>query len=139
MRPSSVQKTFSVEEFAELLGRAARHLVDRCREVYCEAPVPSAFAFVLPPDREAEPPSRRRLVDAVAAASVLVRPDGTFCEWVNLSPLGIAHNRIVIELDYASRFSARLLTGDLRTASSSWSCSPTGLERRGAGTQSCLA
>lgn len=56
------------------------------------------------------------LLDASAAVAWLVRPDGLFREWINLSPIGTSRNVTVLGLSYADRFTGRLFAGDLAFA-----------------------
>jgi len=108
----TVEKTFSREEFTDLLIRAARHLVERCRVEYCEPPPPSNFRFIV---SSSEPLLVAPSVSLMAEDVVpdLIRPDGSFRNWINLSPVAVTGDRTVLAVDYPDRFTKRMIVGPL--------------------------
>jgi hypothetical protein len=108
-----VDKHFSADEFAALLTDAAVHLVKRCREVYCDPIPPERFVFVVVPSDEREPAPPRQAYSAPDAVQFLLRDDGAFRDWINLSPVGTQSGSTVLELCYATRFTHKLIVGSL--------------------------
>jgi hypothetical protein len=111
--PKTVEKIFSIEEFTDLLTRAANHLVERCRTEYCEPPPPASFRFILRPggaESEDRPPP---IVSTEDVVRELLRPDGAFRDWINLSPVGIAGDSTILAVEYPDRFTKRLIVGTL--------------------------
>jgi hypothetical protein len=108
-----IDKRFSREELASLLTAAAVHLVKRCREVYCDPIPPEQFVFLVVPsdEREASPPLQP--YSTIDVIRFLLRDDGQFRDWINLSPVGTRSGSTVLELCYANRFTHRLLVGSL--------------------------
>lgn len=110
---STIEKRFAPEELADLLMRAATFLVARCRTEYCDPAPPEKFCFVSG--------SRSRSSLGASAASLttpevvreLMRPDGSFRDWINIQPLAIAGDTTVLEVVYPERFTTRLLVGAL--------------------------
>lgn len=107
---SSTHKSFTRDEMGALLARAAARVVERCRTEWCDPPPPERFVFALSPPKGDAPPG---VVELPAAVEQLVRPDGSFREWVNLTPVGTAGGATVIELAYPESFTHTLLEGEL--------------------------
>jgi hypothetical protein len=55
----------------------------------------------------------RGLHGAEDAVRELLRPDGSFRDWINLSPVAVTDDSTVLEVDYPERFTNRLLVGGL--------------------------
>lgn len=108
-----VDKVFSVDELAGLLTEAAVHLLNRCRDVYCDPIPPQRFVFLPIPTDEREPYPPRRAYSAFEAVRFLLRDDGAFRDWINVSPVGTRSGSTVLELCYATKFTHRLLAGSL--------------------------
>jgi hypothetical protein len=110
---STVEKRFTRDELVDLLTRAATLLVARCRAEYCEPPPPERFCFVSGPRSESSVSASRTLLTTFEVVCELMRPDGSFRDWINLQPLAIAGDTTVLEVDYPERFTTRLLVGTL--------------------------
>lgn len=103
----TVVRIFSPDELTELLTRAGEFAVERCRTEYCDPAPPASFCFVLRSQGSA------RLLSAAEVVRELLRADGAFRDWINLSPVGIADEMTVLEVDYPERFTTCLIVGDL--------------------------
>lgn len=106
---STIEKSFGPEEFADLFGRAATFAVDRCRAEYCEPVPPLKFCFLSRPRRGAA------VVIRTTGEMIreLLRPDGSFREWINISPVAVTDDATVLGIDYPERFANRLIVGTL--------------------------
>ena len=114
MTDSTVQHSFTAEEMIELLNRAASRLIERCQTVYCEPAPPTRYLFAVDIGRPlASPPAQLDLLETPAAVRHLLRADGSFRDWVNVSPLGVAVDATVLALEYPDRFTTKLIVGDL--------------------------
>ena len=108
---STIDVAFSRAEFKALLISAAEHLVRRCRELYCDPPPPENFVFAIHGGVHTAGP--RRCLDPDDVLRELLRDDGSFRDWINLSPEAIVGDSTVIELCFATDFTKRLLIGPL--------------------------
>lgn len=113
-RPSghSIEKRFTEDEMMHLLERAAQALLGMCKERFCDPPPPERWLFFLHPKAPADP-APSDLLQTHEVVKELVRPDGSFREWINLSPLCVIGDSTVIEVDYPERFTTRLLAGEI--------------------------
>lgn len=112
-RTSAIEKRFTAEELADLLTRAATHLVARCRSEYCDPAPPEKFCFVSRSTSDSSGLTSVELLTAAEAVHDLVRPDGSFRDWINLTPVAVTAETTVFEIDYPERFTTRLLVGEL--------------------------
>jgi ketosteroid isomerase-like protein len=104
---SLVEKSFTPDELTALLVRASQHLVERCRTVYCDPAPPADFCFV------SAPVASSGLLTAADVVRQLLQGDGSFRDWINLSPVAVAGDRTVLEVDYPDRFTTQLIVGTL--------------------------
>src|SRR5262245_45950756 len=111
--PNVVERSFAANEFATLLTSAAAYLVGRCRTEYCDPAPPANFVFALRPSRLSPTVARGPLVSTTEVVDQLLRPDGSFRDWINLSPMAVTDDATVLEVDYPDRFTHRLLVGKL--------------------------
>jgi hypothetical protein len=98
----TVDKTFSPDELTDLLTRAGEFTVERCRTEYCDPAPPASFCYVSRPQGSAR----------LLSAAEVVRTDGSFRDWINLSPVAVADEMTVLEVDYPDRFTTCLIVGD---------------------------
>lgn len=96
-----------ISGLADLLVRATQSLVERCRSDYCDPAPPSAFCFQLGDGQH------MALLSPADIVGELVHPDGSFREWINLSPVAISQGKTVFKVEFADRFTTRMVVGAL--------------------------